>query len=501
MIGHPMACRLGGGLLAALSLVPWLGPAGCAINPVSGRPEVVLVSAAQEQRLGDEEAKKVEADVGVYDDAALGAYLTDLGRRLAEQSPRKDVSYTFRILNMVEPNAFALPGGHVYVSRGLLALVNSEDELAGTVGHEVGHVAARHSVEAITRTAPFAIITGLTAGVTGLVIPSLGRVIGGIGNTATSLVVSPFNRQQEREADEVGQEIAAKAGWDPAGLSTFLGTLERDDVLRRHGPRKTSFFDTHPATPERVKDTAARAKQLSRAAGQPISDSTASFLARLDGLVVGPRAADGLIEDRSYLHPDLDIRMDVPERWTIENAAQHVAAANRDGTQALLLNVAGSGEDPLDGARALEESTKTPLVKHVQRFTVNGLAAAGIAIQTETKQGPLALDLVWMAHAGRIYQLAGASPAARSEAFRPVFDEILRSFRPLTKAERAGIREQRLRLVHARHDEPLDALAARTHSAWTAEQIAVANGLAPNTRLAEGTLVKIVVAEPYRSNP
>ncbi|MBI5568379.1 MAG: M48 family metalloprotease [Desulfomonile tiedjei] len=490
---HSARGWLGAGLLGAMAV----GIAGCAVNPVSGRPEVVLVSTAQEQRLGDEEAKQVEQEMGLLDDPTLTSYLETIGQRLAKQSPRQDVAYTFRIVDTVEPNAFALPGGHVYVSRGLLALANSEDELAGTVGHEIGHVAARHSVKTMTRQAPFAFITNLTAGVTGLVSPTLGRAIGGIGDAATGLVVSPFNRQQERQADRVGQDIAARAGWDPAGLSTFLNRLEREDELRQKGHRKTSFFDTHPATPERVKDTAAYAEELQRAAGQPTNESRPSFLARLDGLVVGPRAANGILTGQVYLHPDLNFRVRFPEQWHIENSRRQVAAASQDGQEAILLDMAGSGEDPLDGARALEKAAKAPVMQHTERLMVGGLRAARTRLKTDSSQGTLLLNLVWIAHAGKIYQLAGICHVKRSEAFDLVFERLLRSFRPLTLSEHAGVRESRLRLVKASQGETLDALAARSHSSWSAEQVAVANGLARDAKLAAGELIKIVVTEPY----
>src|SRR6185369_12916072 len=191
---------------------------GCAVNPVSGRPEVTLVSEAKEQELGDAEAKNVAATMGLVDDPRLTGYVRAIGDRLAKFSPRTDVAYTFYIVDMPEPNAFALPGGYVYVSRGLLALTNSEDELAGVLGHEIAHVAARHAVRRVTRAAPLAIVTGLGAALTGIVSPTLGDLVGGVGGFAGALVLAPYSRGQENEADRLGQEFSAAAGWDPAGL-------------------------------------------------------------------------------------------------------------------------------------------------------------------------------------------------------------------------------------------------------------------------------------------
>src|SRR5262245_55709531 len=172
-------------LLLLAGLVAIVSP-GCSTNPVTGRLELSLVSTEEEKKIGAEEAKKVEVDVGLFDDAKLSAYLDAVGKRLAAESPRKDVSYRFHIVDMVEPNAFALPGGFVYVSRGLLTLVNSEDELAGVVSHEIVHVAARHSVQRISKQGPLAAIFGIASGVTGLIVPVVGDIIGGVGDITQS---------------------------------------------------------------------------------------------------------------------------------------------------------------------------------------------------------------------------------------------------------------------------------------------------------------------------
>ena len=229
---------------------------GCSMNPVSGWPEFTLVSQEQEKKIGAEEAKKVEEEMGLLDDAKLTAYLDTLGQRLAKESPRQNVTYQFHVVDMTEPNAFALPGGYVYVTRGLLALVNSEDELAGVVGHEVGHVAARHSVQKISKQGPFAVVFGLVSGITGLVSPLVGNIVGGIGDFTQSLVFSPYSRSQETEADRVGQDMSARAGWDPAALSTFLHTLGREVDQMSKEPRKPSLFDWMDWSSANVRQTA-----------------------------------------------------------------------------------------------------------------------------------------------------------------------------------------------------------------------------------------------------
>src|SRR5882724_12002823 len=167
-----------------LTVLALLG--ACARNPVSGRPELTLMSAAEERRIGAEQAAEVARTIGLVDDPKLGTYVQEVGRRLAARSPRRDVTYTFAVVDMAEPNAFALPGGEIFVSRGLLVLATSEDELSGVLGHAIGHVAARHAARRVTRAAPLALVTALGAGITDLVSPAVGGLLGGVGELANS---------------------------------------------------------------------------------------------------------------------------------------------------------------------------------------------------------------------------------------------------------------------------------------------------------------------------
>lgn len=479
--------------LLLLSLVTWAG-SGCSVNPVSRLPEVTLITVEQEKKLGADEAVKVEQQMGLLEDPALVSYVESVGQRLAEQSPRRDVAYRFHVVDMVEPNAFALPGGYVYVTRGLLALVNTEDELAGVVGHEIGHVAARHSVQKISRQGPFAVVTGIVAGVTGLVSPLVGNIVGGVGEFAQSLVFSPYSRSQENEADKVGQEMAAKAGWEPEGLTDFLNTLGREEALMHDGPRRPSFFDSHPATPDRVANTSKHAKQLQRAVRQPISASREVFLQRLDGLVVGQRAANGVLQEQTFRHPDSNIFMEFPEKWHFENTPEQVAAASPDGEALIVLRAVAQGNDPMDGARALEKESKSPVVGKTTMTRVGNLSAARTELDVDSK---VTLDLTWVAHEGMIYQIAGLAPKKRFDTVRSLFRTTAQSFRPLTPQERNGILEKRIRLVKARGGETLRSLVTRSNSVWKLEQVAVANGLASSEGLKEGQLIKVVVLEPY----
>ena len=479
-------------------LLTGLQAAACSMNPVSGLPEVTLVSVEQEKKIGAEEAKKVEAQMGLLDDPQFLPYLDALGQRLAKESPRQDMTHQFHVADIAEPNAFALPGGYIYVSRGLLALVNSEDELAGVVGHEIGHVAARHTVQRISRQGPFAVVFGIASGLAGMVVPLAGNIIEGVGDLTQGVLFSPYSRGQETEADRVGQEMAAKAGWDPAALSVFLNSLEREVELisKSKEPRKPRFFDSHPATPDRVKKTAEHAKELKPASRAPISATHESFLARLDGMVYGQRAANGVFEGHTFLHPDMNFLVQFPETWQHENTPQKLVSAAPNGEGAIIVAAVAEGTDPMDGAREVEKKTKSDVVAKTEKLTIGGLPAAHTQIKAD---GKVTLDITWIAHGGLIYQVAGLAPTRQFETVQPLFYTTAHSFRPMTVTERDGIKEKRIRLVKAREGESIEALAARTKSAWKKEQIAVMNNLAVGDQLKEGQVIKVTIAELYES--
>jgi predicted Zn-dependent protease len=463
---------------------------------VSGRPEVSLISERKERELGEAEAKKVAEAMGFLDDALLQAYVSTVGGRLAGFSPLR-VRYTFHVVDMEEPNAFSLPGGYVYVTRGLLALMNTEDELAGVLGHEIGHVAARHSVRRVTRAAPLAVLTGVGAAVTGIVSPTLGNVVSGVGGFANDLVLAPYSRGQEREADEIGQKLAAQAGWDPSGISRSLRTLEREEALHAKTPRAMSFFATHPPLPERVAETEERARDLARATGAPAAATPSTFLHRLDGLPVGPRAADGVFDGETFLHPGLGFHFRFPPGWETANQRAIVGAKAPDGRAVVVLELVGKGNDPMAGLGVLAKETRADLASAAERLTIGGLAAVHVAVRGRTSEGPVAVELTWIAHAERIYRITGETVPEAADSTRPIFREAAGSFGPITGDERARVRESHLHLVLARKDETLGDLIARTEGTWSVEMAAVANGVDATTPLRRGQLVKVPRLVPY----
>ena len=471
--------------------------AGCAVNPVTGRHDFVLVSTEKEKEIGKQAAAEIAAEMGIYEEASLESYVRAVGERLAAHSPRRDIDYEFHVADVEEPNAFTLPGGHIYVTRGLLVLVNSEDELACVIGHEIGHGAARHSVQQISRQAPLNIVTGITSGVVGLASPLLGSLVGGAGQLASGLVLAPYSRDQEREADRIGQQLAAEGGWDPAAMATFLRTLQRYEALRGESGWQFRFFGSHPSTPERVESTAANAADFRRADIAPLSPSRTAFLQHFDGLPTGVNVANGYFDGRNFIQPDLGVFLTFPEGWRQRNLHKATVAAAPDGGAVITLSIAAKSDDPLDGARAMAREVGDALLRRTESTTVGSLRAAHAVFHARGDRGEIDVDITWIAYRGSVFELVCLTSPGNLAALQKPLLGVRKSFRPLTAAERAGVREDRLRLVNAGRGETPEEVVARSASAWNAAMFAVANGVSAGQALAAGETVKITAAEKY----
>lgn len=475
----------------------------CATNPVTGRQEVVLMSPEREAAVGKQAAAQVAEQMGLVEDPALVAYVGQLGARVAAASPRKDVPFQFAIANMAETNAFALPGGYVYVSRGLLALARSEDELANVLAHEVGHVAARHAAQRETRALGvglLAILGTVAAGVLGG--DAAASAVGQLGQLAGAGLIASYSRDQERQADEVGQTMAKAAGFDPAGMSTFLGALDGEVTLRLGQPRRPTFLDSHPATPERVTSAGTRAQALGSRGGLAPVAARSAFVARLEGMLVDEDPAEGVVRDATFLHPDLDLRLVFPDGWAVQNGKQAVGAQEREGAALLVLGAQERGSDPRAAAEKFVNANAQSLevVEH-GAFSGAGVPGYRARARVATQQGTAGADFFWLAHGGVVYRLQGLASAQGFSSFAPHFERTAKSFRPLTSAERAGIRERRLHVASARAGESLAALAERSGNVWRIEQVALANGLEPGAKLAAGQRIKLAVERPYVAKP
>jgi len=469
--------QFSGGLGAALA---FLG-GGCAI-----------ISPSEERKLGEEAAEEVERTAGLVDDPKIVGYVRQVAGRIAAAAQRPDVAWQFNVTDDIEPNAFALPGGYVYVTRGLVALLNREDELAGVLGHEMAHVLERHAARRAGAATPFAVLFGIPAGLLGAISPTLGGIVGGTGELASGMVLASYSRDQERDADLRGIGLAARAGWDPAGLADFLHTLEREEALSGQDPNRPGFFATHPATPERVGNVRAAGRTQTRAAGTPIAGTRTTFLRKLEGLVVGDNPAAGVFLGQVFVHPGLDVALEMPAGWKTINTAEAAGAVARDGDAAVVLSLSGPGTDPVAMARS--DGLSDDQLKNVRRTRIASLPAA--LLVADTRSGERAV-LTWIAHQQRVFRVTGVARVRDWGRYGGILERIGGTFRPLLLSDHERIRESRLRIRPAAAGETVAEVLARGGGTWSAAQMAVANGVTADAKLEAGWPVKVPVSRRY----
>src|SRR5262245_3613222 len=356
------------------------------------------MSPEREASLGREASVQVEREIGLVRDPELTRYVDAIGQRLAAESPRRDVRYEFRVADMPEPKAFALPGGYVYVSRGLLALANDEDELANVIGHEIGHVAARHAAQRETRQLGVGVLTAVGA-VAGAILGGVpgAEMVGQLGQVAGAGLIASYGRDQERQADEVGQKLAAEAGWDPDAMADFLATLGRDAVARTGAEHHPSFLDSHPQPAERSATARARAEGLARAPSSPVARDRVDFLRRIEGIVVGPDPREGVFRDGLFLHPELDFALAFPPGWETQNGKSAVGAISPRRDALVLLEGQGPPGDPRAAASRWAQANRVSVVRHGPA-RLGGFAAYQALAEGPTQQGTAGLLVRWVSH-------------------------------------------------------------------------------------------------------
>lgn len=444
---------------------------------------------------------ELERSIGLVDDPVLLAYIESVGDRITQMGQRNDIRYRFYILDTPIPNALALPDGQILVSRGVLVLVNSEDELAGILAHEIAHVEERHASErqglAIV-TSPIRLGAGIAGWATGLVVPGLGEAIVELGESTQGLVLAPYSRDQEREADRVGQTLAAAAGYEPQGLVNLLDTMEKAEALSPEAAREEGFFDSHPATAERVALTREHGETLEPAARPAAARDRPRVLAMLAGLVLGEDPGKGFFDENWFVHPVLEFAMAFPGHWEAINEGGFVGAKAPGEEAFVMLALVSEGTDPLDGARAASRTLEVDVISDAQLGILNGLRAAKSQAQITGADGEIqTVELTWIAHGGLIFQIMGVAEVGRFPAVEALMRRSAHSFRALAEPELAQILVAQLDVVEARPGETIAELAERVGTSWTVEAIAVVNRKPAGKPLSAGEPIKVGIQKPY----
>ena len=464
---------------------------------LAGCGRIVIVSTDEDKRLGEEVSKQVEEQIGIYQAPETSAYIKAIGNRLVENLEKRKFEFTFQIVDQPEPNAFAVPGGHVYVSRGLLILANSEDELAGVIGHEITHVTRRHSMKQMQKGILPGILT-LPGRIVGRVVDEdLGHLLNSPVNAVGQVYLSSYGRGQESEADQLGMRLSAKSGYDPKELATILGQIESDVEMLTREERKFSFFDSHPTTPKRTKEIHRDAEKIEWSRKPGISKDRKDLLSWLDGLTIGHNPAQGVFREQQFLQPDLNFTITFPEGWKTVNTPQSVGAIAPKQEGTVFLGVAGPAADPKALAQAFMDQLKKEFgaePSNTRAVEIGNWPGHVLTYEDPSGKEPMYIHFLWVAADKLTYQLIGVGP----ERLKPSLRETALSLRPLTGKERNSITGLRLRLATAKAGESLADLSQRTGNQWTLAYTAMVNHIPEDKTLETGQVIKIAKEEPYR---
>lgn len=467
---------------AALALITLT--AACAINPVTGQRELALISERQEIEMGREYSAQVEQQVGLVDDAALQSYAEEIGLGLARSSERPHLPWRFRVLDDPTPNAFALPGGFIYVTRGLVDLMGSEAQLASVLGHEIGHVTARHSVSQMSR----AQLAQLGLGVGMILLPDL-QQYGQIAGAGLGILFLKYGRDDERQADELGFQYALDADYDVREMGRVFASLE--GAARLAGASGLpDWLSSHPAPPERIENVQRRVTALDRPLDR-LRVGREPYLDRIDGLVYGANPRNGFFQDEEFIHPDMRFRVTFPAGWAAQNSARAVAAGSPRNDAAAQLTLA----DGLSVDAAVRDFAAQSGAIVLERFegAINGLDARGVEFAATSDGTELRGMATFIGHEGHVIRLLGYAAAPAYDAYRATFLGWTRSFRVLTEQPLLDVQPDRVRIVSLPRAMSLAAFASAYPSTIPLEELALINQVEdPAAQRPQGTLTKRV---------
>jgi predicted Zn-dependent protease len=469
---------------AALALVL----AGCSGSYLSDR-QVNLPDPPKQAEMTPavqrEHQRILAAYGGAYEAPQLEADIHQIVEKLVAASERPDLHYQITILNSPTINAFALPTGQLYVTRGLLALANDRAELASVLSHEMAHVIARHAAIREDQVRQAALVNQVSTEL--LSDPQKGA----LALAKSKIALATFSRAQEFEADGIGVGISSRAGFDPYGATRFLTNMGRNAELRaamsKIDPRSIEFLSSHPATPERVTNATLNARQFV-APGPGVRDREA-YLKLLNGLVYGEDPSEGFVRGRKFLHPKLGFTFTAPDGFVLDNTPQAVFGVKDSGEQAVRLDVVRLPAD-----QKLTDYLQSGWMDNIDPSSIEELTVNGFKAASATAKGePWSFRIYAIRFGSEVYRFIFAAKEATPETDR-AFRETVNSFRRMTLAEIKSARPLRLKIVTVRPGDTVEKLAARmpAHERQV-ESFRVLNGLDAKDKLKPGDLVKIVV--------
>jgi len=463
-------------LAAAVALV-----IACATNPATGKKQLMLVSEAQEIAMGKEADQEAIGAYGLYPDPKVQAYVERLGKGLAAKSERPDLPWSFKVVDDPTVNAFALPGGYIYVTRGIMAHLRSEAELVAVLGHEIGHVTGRHSASQMSKQT--LAMGGLVLGMA--VKPEL-QQFAGLAQQSLGLLFLKFGRDDENQADELGLRYMTRQAYDPKEMLEVFGVL--DGVTRAEGGgRMPDWLSTHPSPGNR---TARIQGQIAATEASGTIVNRREYLRQLDGMVFGDNPREGFFQENAFYHPDLRFQLLFPRGFKTQNQKQAVVGVSQAQDAMITLTLAG-GASPEEAARQFfsQQGVQTG---RSGRDTIGGLPAYTAFFEAATEEGTLRGEVSFVSWDGKIYRLMGYAPAARFSTYQNAFDAAIRSFSRLTDSRYLNVQPKRLEIVNLERQMALPEFARAYPSTIEIGTLGLINGVGANQMLSGGLAKRVV---------
>lgn len=482
-------------LISCLSAFMFLLCNSCSKNPVTGKRDFMLMSTQQEIAMGQQSDPEIVKSFGLYEDKNLQRFIEEKGQQMAAVSHRKDLKYEFKIVDSPVVNAFAVPGGYVYFTRGIMAHFNNEAEFAGVLGHEIGHITARHSAKQYSK-AMLAQV-GLIAGM--VVSPEFAQYAE-TAQQGLSLLFLKFGRDAERQSDKLGVEYSTKIGYDAQEMADFFQTLSRISG-QSEGGRLPDFLSTHPNPEDRYRDVQKMAADWKKKEGTAkLKVNRDSYLKMIDGIIYGDDPKQGFVENNAFYHPVLKFQFPIPTGWALQNSPQQVQMAPKDGGAVMVMTLA-QGESLQTAAQGLVQNNGLKVIESKQE-NVNGLPAIAMIVepqpqqeqqQQQQQQQQIRALIYLIQYGGNIYQMMGISTPENFNNYFSVFNSTITNFRQLTdpaklnkKPDRIRVKEAKLRGTLAQTLQRLGAKEDRL------KELAILNGMNLEDQVDAGTLVKVL---------
>lgn len=468
-----------------VAMVVWT--VSCAINPVTGKKELMLLSPSDELAMGRQTDPHILQTYGKYENAKLAQYVNAIGKRLGSLSHQPDLAYSIQVLDSPVVNAFAVPGGYVYLTRGILAYFNDEAELAGVVAHEIGHIAARHSAQQYTKAQFAQLGLGL-----GSVVSETFRKYAGVAQAGVELLFLSFSRSDEREADALGVEYSAKAGYDSDHMANMFVALERLNPGESQGGLP-GWFSTHPNPENRIaaihRDTQVWREKIQQTRFAVNRDQ---YLKQIDGIVFGEDPRQGYVEGNVFYHPALRFQFPVPAGWKLNNTATQVQMINQDRNAVILFSMAPE-KTPAAAAQAFVAESKASVLKS-ESARVNGMPAQRLISDITLEQGVIRVMSYFIQKGQTVYVFLGYTEQSRFNNYSSAFNQTMGQFNNLTASSKINVKPERLAVKRTTSRGSLrQALGKFGVPNSRLEDMAIINGMKLADAVPANTLLKVVV--------